>query len=321
MVNHRLVTGDLQDPPQHRPDIICRGAAVRVFLRLLSCLLLLLFLADPVSALNPDRRISQYGHTAWKVRDGHFGGRPGSVTQTRDGYIWVGTDAGLFRFDGVQFLPWSSPHGEQLPSSVITALLGARDGSLWVGTDDGLVHWLNRRVIPYLKGGGRIASILQDVNGDIWITRVRSGGTVAPLCQIRDSGARCYGSEDGVPLPMGGGPLVRDASGNLWIGTDTTLLRWQPGSSHAYKPNALARNSNMDGVSALSVAADGSLWVGMALTGRGLGLQHMVDGALTPFVAPTLNGEMLVVTALLHDPHGSLWVGTVRPGHLQDSRQ
>ncbi|MCU1226496.1 MAG: Membrane associated, signal transduction histidine kinaselike ATPase [Edaphobacter sp.] len=91
------------------------------------CFLLVLFLASAMFALNPDKHISQYGHTAWRIQDGFFGGPVRSITQTSNGYIWVGTGAGLFRFDGVRFVSWSSQQVEQLPSTSITALLGARD--------------------------------------------------------------------------------------------------------------------------------------------------------------------------------------------------
>jgi signal transduction histidine kinase/ligand-binding sensor domain-containing protein len=278
------------------------------------CFLLVLFLASAVFALNPDRHITQYGHTAWRLQDGFFGGPVRSITQTRDGYIWVGTEAGLFRFDGVRFVSWRSQEAEQLPSTSITDLLGARDGSLWIGTNAGLFHRVNQHLITYLKGEGQISSILQDVNGEIWIARVRGGDDTQPLCQVIGIGVRCYGKEDGVPAFSAAGPLAQDASGNSWIGGDTTLLRWRPGSSHAYRPKALKSNAGIDGVEALSVAADGSIWVGMGLTGHGLGLQHLVNGGLKSFVAPKLNGETVEVLALLEDHEKNLWVGTSNQG-------
>src|SRR5262249_1476826 len=66
-------------------------------------------------ALDPQRRITQYGHRAWRAEDG-FVGRPIAVTQTTDGYVWIGTTDGLIRFDGVRFSPWSPPPGESLPT-------------------------------------------------------------------------------------------------------------------------------------------------------------------------------------------------------------
>ncbi|MEA2538656.1 MAG: hypothetical protein QOH35_22, partial [Acidobacteriaceae bacterium] len=56
----------------------------------LGCFLLVPFLASAVFALSPDRHITQYGHTAWRIQDGVFGGQVRSITQTTDGYIWVG---------------------------------------------------------------------------------------------------------------------------------------------------------------------------------------------------------------------------------------
>ena len=110
-------------------------------------LLLAVFLLSSVgwmAALDPSKRISQYGHTAWRIQDGYFAGQAWSIAQTTDGYLWVGTAAGLLRFDGVQFVPWSLLAGEPLPSNDIHFLLGARDGSLWIGTASGLVHWVTR---------------------------------------------------------------------------------------------------------------------------------------------------------------------------------
>ena len=62
-----------------------------------------------MAALDPAVRISQYAHTAWRVRDGVIGSSPHAVGQTTDGYLWIGSDAGLVRFDGVRFVPWAPP--------------------------------------------------------------------------------------------------------------------------------------------------------------------------------------------------------------------
>jgi hypothetical protein len=70
-------------------------------------------------ALNPTLDVTQYAHTAWKVSDGFFAGIIFSIAQTPDGYVWVGTDSGLFGFDGVRSVPWHPPVGSQLPGSDI----------------------------------------------------------------------------------------------------------------------------------------------------------------------------------------------------------
>src|SRR5215467_7058611 len=84
--------------------------------------------------LDSSRKISQYGHNMWRIQDGYLPATPEAIAQTADGYLWIGTDAGLVRFDGVRFVSWASPKDERLPSDQILSLLGASDGSLWIGT-------------------------------------------------------------------------------------------------------------------------------------------------------------------------------------------
>src|SRR5580658_9229569 len=79
-------------------------------------------------ALNPALDVSQYAHTAWKVREGFAKGSIVSIAQTPDGYLWVGTAFGLSRFDGVRSVPWQSS-AQHLPSNAITSLVAARDGT------------------------------------------------------------------------------------------------------------------------------------------------------------------------------------------------
>lgn len=106
-------------------------------------------LCAAATALDPDRQISQYAHTAWRVQDGAFSGTPHAITQTADGYLWVGTEGGLLRFDGVRFVPWTPPSGKKLPSTRVYSLLGASDGSLWIGTGLGLASWKNSDLVNY----------------------------------------------------------------------------------------------------------------------------------------------------------------------------
>ena len=73
-------------------------------------------LCVPVFALNADRKLSQYAHTAWRIQDGFFAGSPWAITQTADGFIWVGTSSGIVRVDGVRFVPWNPPSPFQFQS-------------------------------------------------------------------------------------------------------------------------------------------------------------------------------------------------------------
>src|SRR5262249_37831229 len=110
---------------------------------------MLLASCPPVFGLNPELDVSQYAHTAWTIREGFFTSPVLSIAQTPDGYLWLGTESGLLRFDGVRNLPWQPPQNQHLPSNLILSLLAARDGTLWIGTHQGLASWKDGQLIRY----------------------------------------------------------------------------------------------------------------------------------------------------------------------------
>src|SRR5262249_21354035 len=87
---------------------------------------ILAWMSARVFALNPALDVSQYAHTAWRIREGFAEGTVSTIAQTPDGYLWLGTDAGLYRFDGIRSVAWRPPSDQQLPSDTITHLLAAR---------------------------------------------------------------------------------------------------------------------------------------------------------------------------------------------------
>src|SRR6266480_3234800 len=104
--------------------------------------------------LNPAQDVSQYAHTSWKIRDGFFKGQITAIAQTPDGYLWLGTEFGLLRFDGVRAVPWQPPADQHLPSDYIISLLVARDGTLWIGTSRGLAGWKEGKLTTYAELAG-----------------------------------------------------------------------------------------------------------------------------------------------------------------------
>jgi signal transduction histidine kinase/ligand-binding sensor domain-containing protein len=280
--------------------------------------LCILLLGDaPARALNPTRAISQYAHTTWRMQQGIFPGNPTAVTQTADGYLWVGTRGGLLRFDGVRFVPWTAPDGSALPNDEIRALLGARDGGLWIGTRRGLMEWKDGRLITFPAVSGYIQELLEDQTGAIWALREGSISATGPLCRISAGRAQCFDTSDGIPADARGGEsMTIDAQGNVSFGTTRMLIHMGPGSPTAYTPPALKSN-DAAGIQSLATDADGSLWVGVALAGRGLGLQRVVRGVWQPLVTKELDSSKLGVSALLMDRQGALWVGTLNEGLLR----
>ena len=153
-------------------------------LRTSAPLLLSILLASCACAFASDTSldVSQYAHTAWKIREGFTKGTIFSIAQTPDGYLWLGTEFGLVRFDGVRAIPWQPPAGEQLPSSWINALLVARDGTLWIGTEKGLASWKDGKLTQYPEVAGQVVTaLLEDAAGTLWFG-VRNPGR---LCAVR----------------------------------------------------------------------------------------------------------------------------------------
>jgi signal transduction histidine kinase/ligand-binding sensor domain-containing protein len=299
---------------KHSADSAAKAEWPNIALWPFLCFMLFLFAVSSVWAVDPSRHISQYAHTAWRIQDAVFSGSPNAITQTKDGYLWIGTQTGLVRFDGVRFVPWIPPDGQHLPSSNVISLLGARDGSLWIGMDGGLSRWDKRDLTSYLIEPTRINSIIEDRNGTVSFVRSRGSAEAGGLCQIIGTGMRCYGKADGLPGSNVATALVEDGLGNLWTGSDTAVVRWKPDTSTTYSPRGLKSFQGLDGVQGLAANPDGSLWVGMIFAGRGLGLQQLVQGAWKPFATPEFDGSTLEVQALFLDRENALWIGTVKQG-------
>ena len=288
-----------------------QGAASPLPLRSVLLFVVGLMALHSARALDPERHLTQLSHTAWRLQDGVWDSAPRVMTQTKDGYLWVGTDAGLLRFDGVKFTRWSEIYDQQFADRSISALLGDRDGSLWVGSRTGLAHVQDGKFLPLSSNSGAVRRILQDPSGVIWLARTNMQDLKGPLCSVLADTLRCYDEKDGIPFKYGTS-LVRDSSANLWMGSDA-LLRWRPDSSTQYLAERL-KDSAIDGVHTLALAKDGSLWVGIMETGKGLGLQHLIDGHPSDVVVPGMDGRRLSVASLFVDRDDALWVGTAKDG-------
>jgi len=263
--------------------------------------------------LDSSRKISQYGHNMWRIQDGYLPATPEAIAQTSDGYLWIGTDAGLVRFDGVRFVPWTSPKGEKLPSDLILYLLGASDGSLWIGTGKGLARWKGGALTTYNNLANRIQGIVEDHDGDIWVVRSRMEDNRGPLCRIRDSDLRCFGRDEGIPFATAQG-LALDSSGNFWISSYQGLCKWKPGGSAVCFHREIANRGYLMGVNALSVLNESHVWIGLQQPNGNLQLQELRHGKWTPHSLPKAHGPPPSTNITFHDPEGALWIGTASNG-------
>jgi ligand-binding sensor domain-containing protein len=92
-----------------------------------AALIVSLFVSVTAQALDSNRMLTQYGHSARRIQDGVVPGAVTSLAQTKDGTLWVGARDGLLRFNGVELVPFKPPSGEPIQSPKIFSMLGARD--------------------------------------------------------------------------------------------------------------------------------------------------------------------------------------------------
>ena len=254
------------------------------------------------------RDVSQYGHAKWTLRDGGLPGYPRSIAQTRDGFLWLATDFGLQRFDGVRFTSWEPPAGSSLPG-VVVRLLATRDGSLWIGTDRGLARWNNGVLSAYRELDGEVVlALAEDRHGAVW-AGTHGGQDNARLCSIQGENVDCEG--DGGRLGRFVLALHKDAAGELWVGADTGLWRWGEAA-----PTQYAVAGSFSTINAL--VDDGRGAIVVATTRQ---LARLVDGTLEPFPVDTGLEEVRPIS-LLRDRRGGLWIGTQDNGilHVHDGR-
>lgn len=301
----------------------------------LVALVLAAALSPSARALNPRRELTQYTRTVWTQEHGLPQDTVRAIAQTKDGYLWLGTDEGLAQFDGYDFVVFNKENGA-LPSNSVAALWAAQDGSLWIGTLGGLTRYRDGKFTTFTKkdglGDNSVNSITEDKAGAIWVAagvyvnRFQNGkfGNIGPRQGLPIQALRTvYCGPDGniyvagfggvlrhegnrfVPVlgPVGdiANSLLQDRHGNLWVGGSFGLL--------TRKPDGTLRHYTMqDGLPATFVRCmwedrDGNLWAG---TDGGLARLENGRFASNPLES---SHDRDWVRSIYEDNEGNLWVG------------
>ncbi len=264
--------------------------------RLPTTALALAFCAGTAPGLDPAIPPSQYGHDVWTSDSGLPQNSVTAIVQTRDGYLWLGTQEGLVRFDGVRFTIFDTRNTPALSDDWVQALAETRDGSLWIGTVSGLVRMRGRQFEAFSAGGidrAQVGALFEDSRGALW------AGTNLGATRITAGSVRTFTDCDGLP-----GPWVRsigeDSEGRVWVGG-----LWGAARLDGEKFAAWTVADGFPGA-ALAILPDpeGGMWVG---TGRGLA--H-VDGFSTALYGEAAGLTNTLVRALHRDGDGNLWLGT-----------
>ncbi len=263
--------------------------------------------------LEPSTPLENFARQSWATESGLPQNTVQALAQTRDGFVWLGSEAGLVRFDGVSFVVVDRNATPALPGNDIRCLLAGEDGALWVGTSAGLVRWDGGvvRVFTTQDGlpGNNIRSLRVDARGFLIVTtedgEARIEGTRVVPVVLDKLRSQAPGSNMifSTRLPDGG-------SVNATVSTVTLTLR---GRDLRLSVGKELPGSRID---QLLADREGSLWIG-----TNSGLARVVAGKvqLLPATDPLARAAVL---ALMEDREGNLWVGTETDGlHiLRDQR-
>ncbi len=308
--------------------------------------LLLSHIPLPASGLDPAKRPGQYVHQTWGRAEGLPQVSVMGILQDRAGYLWVATQEGLARFDGIEFQVFDRRNSPEITVNYLVALEEGADGALWAATEGGgLIRHRGGEIRVFGDGHGQgldfVESLAAADDGTLWIGTGsgmlrHAGGAFSPVAGdtlsgrhvtaletgdrgevwigTRDHGLFVLDGDEPVRLPAASDLedvdvrcLLSGGEGELWIGTASNgLFRWTHQGAERLAPDAVGRSA----VESLAVDGHGNLWIGT--NDRGL-LRLTPAGDVARFdVAQGLSHHR--VSSLHADREGNLWIGTFGGG-------
>lgn len=262
--------------------------------------------------LAPEVSLKNYTHKIWKTEQGLPQNSAWAICQTNDGYLWIGTEEGLARYDGARFTVFNKLNTPALQNNWVLEFLevprlGGTGSTLWFGTNGGLHRMENGVITSFTTKDGLpsdlIVSLLHDKrDGAIWIGTRGFG-----LSRFHNGTFTTYTTKDGLSNNFVHG-LVQDATGALWIGTDGGgLNRLHNGIFTTLTTKDGLSNNNIWAL-CFDSAADPKnppLWIGT----NGGGLSRLHNGVFTHYTSKNgLSND--IITSLWKDKRGALWIGT-----------
>jgi ligand-binding sensor domain-containing protein/two-component sensor histidine kinase len=250
------------------------------------------------SALDPHRSLKEYGHQTWQTDNGLPENTVHSILQARDGFLWLGTEGGLVRFDGVDFNIFNSENTPALKSNTIYDLFQDSSGALWVSTADGLLRYEQRSFQRFAQTdglpGNAVWFTFQDKRGSLWAI------TADGISVFRGSKFEVVAGSISIDM-LTRSAVAQDSDGSVWVATGAGVVRLNE-SSQQIEPAAEALKYAE--ASALQFDASGKLWIATRQALMVLSKGHLTD---MPLIVPTPKAE---ITALLKDDRTGMWVGT-----------
>ena len=258
----------------------------------------------PANATDLHNVLTDYVITSWNNKEGLPPGVVWALAQDDDGYLWVGNDAGLFRFDGERFVAWNALWSTAVPAVPVRSLAVARDKSLWIGFGGsaGVGHLVNGRLRQYGEadglGPGAVVVLIEDHDGGLW-----AGSSSGLYRFVDDRFVKQAAGTSSQPIAVLSGWI--DQRGALLIGTASGLLKSDPPYT-----TFQAVHATDDAVRAIADDGHGGLWITDAVTGfRVLG-----DGAPKTGNDDSQHSDRRAERGrgmrLLRDRRGNMWTAT-----------
>lgn len=243
-----------------------------------------------------------YAHRIWGTEQGLPESRIQAISQTSDGYLWIGTPAGLVRFDGVRFVTFDRANTPAFRDDNIRALCPSKDGSLWIGTTGGgLIHYRNGSFQAFGSesglSNGFVRAIHEDRRGNLWVGTDRGFFRVA--------GDRAIRLDGNAAVPYAAvGSIYEDRAGQVWLG-GSKLFRIAEGQliEYPYRGGGLVPY-----VTSIQEARDGKLW--LAAGGR---LNLLINDARVR-VSPRGLPSGISASIVREGRDGTLWIGSLGGG-------
>lgn len=251
-------------------------------------------------ALESDTKITQFAHAAWGPNEGTPPGIQ-ALAQTPDGYLWMGTPEGLFRFDGLTFERYQPQSEPALPAGDVVYLFAAPGGALWIGFKSGEISALsNGHAVNYGKHDGvprgYIDAIAQGAAGAMW------AGWEYGLVRLENNRWKTIGPDWDFP-GSAARAIFLDRTGTLWVATESTIV-FLPRGARRFHPTGI----HIGQVPQFAEAPNGKLW--MAETSRSV-RPVPLHGKLPP---PDETEVRVGSARLLFAREGSLWITTLGDG-------
>jgi signal transduction histidine kinase/ligand-binding sensor domain-containing protein len=221
--------------------------------RLFPLLLVLALIMPRVWALDSKVALSDYHHDIWTGKDG-APGEISAMAQTADGWLWIGSSNGLYRFDGLRFQRFEALPGEAMPNRPVTALKALRNGDLLIGYIFGGVSRLSKGHLTHFPARlganliGGVINVIQDDDGMVW------AATNDGLLQLRQGAWREVGAEMGLP-PGRVSNILIDQYRQIWLAAGEQLMVLAPGGTRFRSVLSGYKTVN------LSESPDGRLWL------------------------------------------------------------